>query len=219
VPGNSRLKRHPGHNNRRDYDWRVGYWHYNRQWRDDYWGFSHYIFDPFRYDCVVSPWYYYHSLPPYFSNRRVTIVSVLPPLVIGQDPYSYPDPYRRNDSRELDRALDDIRDMFLDEDRRALEDLLPRRGVVNIYVDGRYSYSIDPDDFYDSTRDAIENVRTRDYEIVRVRRSGGYVHVTARHEFEDPWGGREAVYHTYRLEPEGDRYVIREFGTTNSDRY
>src|SRR5690349_11737904 len=63
------------HDHDRDWDrdgwnngWRVGYVHYNRNFRDDYFCYPYYAFDPFNYSCVASPFYYYSFLPGYLDT-------------------------------------------------------------------------------------------------------------------------------------------------------
>jgi hypothetical protein len=86
-------------------------------------------------------------------------------------------------------------------------------------VDGRYNYSMTAEDFESFMLDAIESTRTDRYDIVKVERRGREAEITARHEFTDPWGQREAVYHWYRLEEDRGTYVIRRFGTSYYQDY
>jgi hypothetical protein len=87
---------------------------------------------------------------------------------------------------------------------------------VNIYQDGRYSYSLRPDDFYDMLLDGVENNRTSRYEVVETRSNGREARVVARHWFEDSWGNRTSVWHSFTLERDGNGYVIREWFTSNN---
>lgn len=198
---------------------RVGYYHYRRDWRDDYFCYPFYAFDPYAYDrCYSSPWYYYASLPPYLNSTRVIIVSSFPTTNWYGYPYSWQsvDRYDRNARYDdLDYTVQDIVDAFQRDDHRSLDRLVPRDGRVNIYTEGNYSYSLGANDFYDLYRDGIDNVQTTRYEIQSVQRDrDGNARVLARHEFTDPWGARQVVWHTYYLALEGRDYVIREFGTS-----
>jgi hypothetical protein len=89
---------------------------------------------------------------------------------------------------------------------------------VHILMDGRYAYSLGPEDFYDLFMDAVENTRTVDYRVVDVKRTRDVARVIAEHEYEDPWGRRVRVNHYIKLEYERGGYVIREFGTSE-DRW
>jgi hypothetical protein len=198
--------------------YRVGYYHYDRSWRDDWFFYPFYAFNPWQQRNVVcSPWYYYPTLPPYIHSQRIIIIQTgWPSQNWSGNTYRWNQPTDRwGRYNELDYAVDDIVQSFERRDYRSVERVIPRRGNVHIYMDGRYSYSLHPDDFYDLYVDGIENARTVRYEIVEVRQSGRTARVTARHQFVDPWNQRSTTYHDYFLEQEGRDYVIREFGTTN----
>lgn len=205
---------------RRGNIYRTGYYHYDPYWCDDFFWFSRYIFDPFRTRCVVSPWYWYASLPGYLNYSCVRILTI--PVYTWQGNwYSYRRPsnwgyydqyYRRS---ELDYALDDLISSFENQDRRALSRLIPRSGRVHLYANGRYDYSLEADDYYNLMLDGIFNVDTRRYEVVSVETYRDEVEVTARHDFSDPWGRRTSVYHWYRLQEDRRGYVITSFGTSD----
>lgn len=116
----------------------------------------------------------------------------------------------------LDDSVRDIVDAFTHDDHKAIARLVPHDGNVQIFVDGKYSYSLKANDFYDTYLDGIESTQTDQYVIVDVRaNSDGTARVVAKHEYTDPWHKRAYVYHNYFLKMEGDEYVIREFGTSN----
>jgi hypothetical protein len=216
--------------------YRNGYYHYDRRYQDDWFSYPHYVFNPWQYDrYVCSPWYYYPSLPPYLNSTRIIIINAgWPSYNWSGNPYQWTrrndnwnDRYDRNDRNdrygrdrgELDYALDDLQDAWERTDFRAIGRLIPRRGNVNMYFDGRYSYSLDVNDFYDLFVDGIENVKTTRYDVVEVQRGrNGTARIVAKHEFVDPWNNRNTTYHQYFLEEDGRGYVIREFGTSNDRR-
>jgi len=180
------------------------------------------VFDPFAYDrFYCSPWYYYSFLPAYINTTRVIVVNNYYGYNDWQgDVYNYgggysDDGYRGNDrrDRDLDFALDDITKAFDDNDNRTASSLIPRSGSVAIFMDGKYNYSLNPDDFNDLFMDAVENAKTDKYVIESVRTNRGVARVVARHEYTDPSGDPQTVWHTYTLEEEHGQYVIREFGT------
>jgi hypothetical protein len=203
---------------------RIGYYHYNPRWCDDWFVYPHYVFDPWAFNnrCYPSPWYYYVSLPAYLNPTRVIIVNNFPSQVWTGQPYRWQrdDGWDRGnwsrDRNDLDMALEDMTDAFERADRRSASRLIPRGGNVNIYTDGRYSYSLNADDFYDLYMDGLYNNDTRRYEILNVEMNnrGDAARVLARHESIDPWGNRQTVYHQYYLERERRDFVIREFGTS-----
>ena len=74
----------------------------------------------------------------------------------------------------------------------------------------------DPVADYDTYVDGIESTKTDRYEVLDVKASAdkSTARVTAKHVYNDPWGKRTSVNHSYFLVKEGSEYVIREFGTT-----
>jgi hypothetical protein len=167
----------------------------------------------------VSPWYYYPHLPGYVYSSRCTVINYSPVVFVGAT-YNW-NPPRSSDYRsdrnynDLDYAIEDLTDAFERGDRRSLERLVPSRGNVNIFVDGRYSYSLGPDDFQDMLSDNIRTTRTERYEIVETRYNRDEAKIIAKHVFSDSWGGQAVVWHTIRLSYERGGAVIREFGTSN----
>ena len=208
--------------------YRTGYYHYNAGWRDDDFIFGFYSFTPVYDRCVVSPFYYYPFLPPYVSRSRVLVLRVGNVSIYADDgpnyywdrgidyrwtrSYWYEPVSRRS---ELDYALDNLVDAWKDSDRRALNRLIPDWGSIGIYVDERYNYSLSADDFYDMMLDNIRSARTRAYDILSVKKYRNEARVVAVHEYIDPWGRRERVYHVYRLVDEGYGYKITDFGTSD----
>ncbi len=92
-------------------------------------------------------------------------------------------------------------------------------GPSEVYVrlDEGYGYTMDGDDFYDLMLDNIESTQTQRYTILEARwGSRGEASVLASHEFMDPWGRRQCVYHRYVL-VEGSRgFRIAQFEVSQS---
>jgi hypothetical protein len=196
---------------------RVGYYHYNRGWRDDFFCYPYYQFSPAG-RFVVSPWYYYPQLPPYLVVNRIFHVQSLPPTFVGM-PYRWNRPtwgFGGSTHSALDYALDDLVTAFERGDVRLVSRMIPRRGGVNVYMDGSYAYSVQADDFYDMIADNIQSTRTSRYTILDVRTDRDRATIRARHDYQDPWGRRMSVFHTFHLERERNDLVIREFGVSES---
>lgn len=207
---------------------RQGYHSYHSNWRDDNFYYPHYSFSPYGNNCSFSPWYYYPHLPGYVSTQRIIYIGNLSWSFSNGNNYSWNrsrntsgwgydnDRYDRYDRDRdgLDESLWDLVNAFERRDRRALGRLVPRSGRINIYMDDRYAYSLQADDFYDLMLDNIETTRTVRYEIDRVQTHRGEAQVTARHEFVDSWGRRSSVYHNYRLEEDRYGYTITDFRTS-----
>jgi len=198
--------------------YRCNYFSYWPGWRDGFFAYPFYIFDPYAGPCYCSPWYYYPCLPAYVAAPRVIIVDSYPSTNWSGNDYDW-QPAESNaakTSSDLDYSIDDIVDAFQKDDHKAIDRLVPQSGNVNIYVDGKYSYSLAAGDFYDTYVDGIESTKTDHYEVMDVKANAdGTARVTAKHIYTDPWGKRTFVYHSYFLVHEGTEYVIREFGTSN----
>jgi len=196
--------------------WRYGYYSYWHDWHDSYFWYPFYIFSPVA-GCYCSPWYYYPCLPPYVGPSRVVIVDTFPSAGWSGTEYEWQPVREDKEARsDLDYSVQDIVDSFENDDHQAISRLAPHSGNVNIYADGKYSYSLAANDFYDTYIDGIESTKTDRYEILDVKMNNdGTARVTAKHMYTDPWGKRAYVYHSYFLVHEGHEYVIREFGTSN----
>ena len=133
------------------------------------------------------------------------------------DGYGNYDVWGRHSASAVDYAVDDIVNSFERADRRSAGRLVSTDAEVAIYVDGKYSYTLNASDFYDMFLDATQNTKTVRYQIVRVETghdegNRDIVRVTAKHEYEDPWGARTTVNHFYELRYEGRNLVITKFG-------
>lgn len=218
---------------------RRGYVGYSRHWRDRSFSYPFYVFDPYDSFGCVSPWYFYPSLPGYIDpSRCIFLLSGLLPSAFNGAEYpwngqnnnatyqqgydqGYQDasqsaqqPAQPADNRILDGALDDVVAIFTHDDQRSLDHLVGETGNVNIYVDGRYSYSLAPNDFYDLIHDNAHTTQTVDYQILDVKVGQGEAKVMALHTFKDPWGDVEKVYHTYTLKLGQRGAQITEYGTS-----
>ena len=210
---------------------RVGYYHYDPFWIDsDFW-FRGYAFEPWRRPVHCSPWYYYPHLPAYVPLGYVRVLQLQFYPLRGVryvwtrgtsgffsdtllDSWGSGSFHRGN--RALDEALEDIDRAFNRRDRRAIGRLVPSRGQVHIFMDGRYVYSVESDTFYEMMLDVTLGTRTRRYEIVSVETYRNEAEVVARHEFIDPWGRWSQVFHWYRLTERWGNYEVTRFGTSQS---
>lgn len=203
-----------------DYNWRSGYCQYDRQWRDSYFVYPYYSFS-FGNRCAVSPWYYYPNLPGYLDITRCRFGGFgLQITWTNSYDWNRWDRYDRYGSNyELGRAIDDIRRAFERNDYRALGNLIPGRSEVYVKLNDGYGYYLRGDDFYDLMVDNISGTDTLRYTILESKwGSRGEASIWASHEFYDPWGRKQCVYHRFTLT--GDRYgfSIAEF-EVSPDRF
>jgi len=196
---------------------RSGYWGY-WGWRDSFFCFPFYCFDPWFAPCYVSPWYYYPCLPPYVAAPNVIIEERYPNEDWKGSDYDWAPESNASKNQVLDDSVQDLVQSFEADDHKAIDRVTAHSGNVRILTDGKYSYSLKANDFYDTYVDGIESTKTDRYQIVSVKSSadGNSAQVVAKHIYNDPSGNRTDVYHTYLLVKEGNEYVIREFGTSNN---
>ena len=196
---------------------RVGYVSYGDRGpaRRSNFGFGYYAYDPFApgVEVVASPWYRYSYLPPYVDDSRVIVVDDYP-VAWNWDGWRKVDFKNDHRNEAIQDSLDDLRDAFEENSERIADRLVPLEGEVAIFNDGRYDYSMSPDDFQKMFLDGIDRSKTIRYEVLEVRTQGDEIRIRARHEFEDSWGDTQSAIHriTLRRDRGGD-YVIREFGT------
>ena len=206
---------------------RTGYYFYTPLWCDDYFWYPFYLFEPWGEQCCISPWYYYPMLPPYVAYDRCRFDHYPGWGVWAGYPYNWSRPayYGNYDywgsghGSAIDYAVDDIVNAFEHQDKRSAGRLISNQDDVAIYVDGKYSYTINAKDFYDMFLDATQNTKTKHYEILSVETGkndtgGDCVRVTARHDYEDPWGAVTSVEHFYELRYDGPSLVISKFGVS-----
>lgn len=183
---------------------------------------------------VISPFYWYPFVPGYLNFGNVFVGNWVSPWAWNLGVvYNWNDGWNNNFNggwnnnwdntnrwnnrrdAELDYALEDIEMAFQRGDQRSLDRLVPQNGRIAIMRDNRYDYSINSQDFYDMLNDLTGSSQTRRYRIAEVRTQRNSARILASHDFTDPWGNRQTVWHTYYLEFERDGYVVREFGSSN----
>jgi hypothetical protein len=209
-------------------EYRHGYVQYDRNWNDNRFYYPHYAFD-YRPGYFVSPWYGYSAFPGYIEPYRCSnVISVNFGWGLGihyiWDSYSnhlslsynegrYRD-YRAHDSYALDRSSTELREAFNRRDIHVIDNMLPRGYSVDIDMDGRPSYALSSDDFYDLMRDVVENTQTDDYIVRDVYENGSQATVVADHYYRDADGVRQHQKHWFGLQLTDGHYRVVSFRTT-----
>ena len=200
----------PGHYNYYTYDYRPG----------------------FAYPSLYC--YYYGLFPPYiFSHRVYYVHRVFPVVVFVEIPIavfyydtSYYDSYYSTGwrYRSLSAGLRDIERAWGRQDIDLLMDHVRDDTRIDISLKGEYAYSVDRQDYYDMTLDAMNNIRTVSFEFYNVRWHDGREAIAyGKHVYYDDsdsdYGDRRTVYLKYRLEKSVDDWYITEVGTSPSELY
>ena len=76
-----------------------------KYWRDSFFAFPFYVFDPFLWPCYVSPWYYYPCLPPYVGSANVVVVDSYPTSNWRGSDYDWDPGYSTAPNPELDASF------------------------------------------------------------------------------------------------------------------
>lgn len=198
--------------------------------------YNYYSYDYRPGFAYPSPFcYYYGMFPPYiFHNRVYYIHRIFPAVVYVEIPIvvftrenvfydSYYSPEWRYQS--LSAALRDIERAWERQDIDLLMDHVRGDDRIDISLHGEYAYSVDRQDYYDMTRDAMDNVRTASFEFYNVRWHDGREAVAyAKHVYYDgsddqDYGNLRTVYLKYRLEKRADEWNITEVGTSPDELY
>lgn len=215
--------------------WRQGYYAFDHRWNDSRWSYPYYQFSWNPRDCVVSPFYGWHHVPPYFSVNRVRFGNIY--IEFGDCSGLRWNPgyrYSRWD-RNYDEyvALDQLNRVFTRRDLRALDSLVPTRDWVRVRGDWADDYSLPSDDFYDMLRDVVTTTTPRVFNVQEARvgpgdlyyrdsRRGGdwletegdYLRVTVDYLFQDSWRRDQRTQMEFILEKQRrGNYQIVEFAT------
>jgi hypothetical protein len=116
--------------------------------------------------------------------------------------------------RDLVRAVEDIEDAFRSGDIEALVDHVDTGARIAVFNREKYQYSLSSNDYLDMTRDAMRDMDTVRFDLVRVRekRSGACV-ASGVHEYRDGDGATKRVLVSFGLERRDGRWVITQVCT------
>ncbi len=181
--------------------------------------YPYYCYEYKRDYCWPSVYFYYGTIPPYifgpqivvvptFANRRICVQ--IPIIINWKDDYYLYDRY----GCRLREALTRIERAWERNDEYLIRSHLRFGSRIAIYLRGTYAYSISADDFFDMTRDAMRNIRTRSFEFDRIdRRSHDRVVACGTHLYVDKDNGLvKSVYVCYTFERYGSDWYITEVG-------
>lgn len=197
---------------------RDGYYYYSslecrKPFRYGYWVFDHYDHKI----CRKSIYFYYGRLP----YILVTRVYVLPyvvvsytdtPVVVLNDYY-----LARRDELLLQNTLAEIRDGWLYQKSYLITTHVRGGTRIAVFLDGKYEYSIDADDYADMTADAVSEIDTISFtwQTIKKRTDGAYT-AFARHVYRDSNGTVRTVYVSYTLRMIGNEFYIEEVGASRA---
>lgn len=207
----------------------VNFWfpgHYRYYWYDYTPGY-----------CYPSVYcYYYGIFPPYLCSYRVIYVHHphvhyvyfdLPITIVDYDYPAYRGYYlMERDYSSVSEPLRDIRRAWELGDIDLLMDHVRRGSTIEVYLQGEYAYSLDRQDYYEMTSDAMSAIRTATFKFYRVRQRDDHSAVAyGKHVYYDDERGysgsgrQKTVYVSYTLKRYGDDWYITEVGSSPNQLY
>ena len=197
---------------------RSGFFYYSARphYKPMHYGF--WVFDRNDSSFCRRSVYFHYGFLPYVQVARVhigpyvTLSYYSTPVVIREGYY-----LDRRTTSELDYALSDIRDAWLNGRSDLIADHVRNGRQIAVLLDGRYDYSIEPDDYVQMTTDAIDQMQTVSFtwESVRQRTDGAFT-AFAKHTYRDSDGTVKTIYVSYTLRSIGGSYIIEEVGSSIS---
>jgi len=196
---------------------------------DGFFGFRHFnhhaivaidFFYPF-YFC--DPYWFAFSYPGYYPSIYALwgwCPGWVYPTRVYYEPYYYYYPVPRDDGKydrdaaSAERAINDLRHAWIEGDIKQLSAHLTDQLDVQIYFEGKYSYTTSTKDYYAMTADTMSTTQTVAMEFSDpVWVSKDEVFYAGRQVFKDPEGERHTLYVSYRLRRLGSDWYIVGFGS------
>jgi hypothetical protein len=200
-----------------------GYYHYNYGWPSRYNYPLRYGFWIFDYDPVVCrrSVYFYYDYFPYIPSTRIIIINrpvvkyVEVPIVIKEKRYYESGYYLEANNSLIERILSDIRRAWVLNEPDLLLQHVWSDVRIDVLMDGEYSYTLEPVDYDEMTRDAIKSTETIDFEFTSVRSRGDdRIVAYGRHKFYDLNDNAKTVYVSYEFVRQRGEWVIDEVGSS-----
>ncbi|MDH7602055.1 MAG: hypothetical protein QHI38_07895 [Armatimonadota bacterium] len=195
---------------------RDGYYFYKSHSRHTPLRYGYWVFGTYDPELCRRSLYFHYGCLPYI---RATRAYVIPYVVVSY--VSEPvvcDYYlaRREDSLLRD-ALADIRDGWLHEKSYLITSHLRAGSRIAVFLDNRYEYSVDADDYADMTADAISEIQTISFtwQTLKKREDGSYT-AFGRHVYKNDIGETKTIYVMYTLKLIGNDFYITEVGASNA---
>ena len=197
---------------------------------DGFFGFQHYGHHSFVSISLFYPFYFsqpswYAFNYPGFYPSVYSMYGWSPGWVYPDRVYYQPDDYvyapvRYQPSIRLDvagqeRAIDDIRQAWIDDDVTLFSAHLTDQIDTRVYFNGEYSYTSSTDDYYAMTADAMSTTQSASVDFGDpVWISSHEVFYTGHQVFNDPDGTQRDLYISYRLRKLGPEWYIVAFGSS-----
>lgn len=185
--------------------------HYTRPCNYGFWSFDYYS------GYCRRSMYYHYGLFPYIQVTRIVVDSYPTIVYVGEPIYTiYGHRYNTDRYPGLNDTLSDIRSAWVSGRLDLLDRHVRDSHDIAVLLDGRYDYSISPDDYVQMTEDAMSEMDTDGFvwDKVQCRRSGE-ITAFATHTYRTG-GVSRTVYTSYTFQRISGQYYITEIGTTQT---
>ena len=200
--------------------YRGGHYYYPTHARSKPYYFGFWVFNHHP-DFSRRSVYFHFGYFPYIQVTRVYETSYPEVVYVDRPIYVKDDYYLESQTyKALDEALSDVRSAWLSGRYDLIERHVMPNDKVAIFLDGRYDYSIDGEDYLHMTRDALQDLETVSFVWDNVRqRTDGTVTAFGTHRYFDASGNVKTVYVSYTLDKVGSEYYIVEIGSSLDPLY
>lgn len=156
--------------------------------------------------CFFSVFFNWGWCPTWVESTRVVIL---------EDTIYYPtDPYQRLDVIGANQAIHDLRDAWLESDISLIDKHLSSE-KVSIYFDGKYSYSVESNDYYAMLSDQFTMIETSSLTFNPVVwMSPQEIYISGSQVYKDPDDNEATLYVSFRLGKIGGIWNIVSFGSS-----
>ena len=214
--------------------WHGGHnWNWNDKWRHNP-SFVFGFFFPFYWsDAFWFGWWYPGFYPSIYSYWGWGPGWIYPDQAYYQPPvYSYPSysyptynyygysgtaaaPAYTLDTAGVEQAIADLRAAWVNSDISLLANHLTDQLDLQVYFDGKYTYTTTTSNYYAMTADTMALSHTVEMTLdTPVWISANEVFYTGTHVYQDPAGEQHTVYLSYRLRQIGSGWYIVAVGSS-----
>jgi len=160
------------------------------------------------HDHYYSPYddWFYRNHPTWPDDTQVIVIQR--ERSIGRPRAEYDD--RIPPPRSREEALADIRTAWLENDIAYIVPHLGEGISVRISHRGRYSYTATPREFFELTYDALDQLYTREFRWLKIRRNSRKVVALAKHVYSGSDEKWRVNYITYTIERMSRDWYITE---------
>ena len=200
--------------------YRGGQYYYSTRPSNTGYRYGHWVFN--NYDPAFNrrSAYFYFGFFPYMETVRIHIAPYLTISYVKRTTGNYRNGYYLSSNTELDYALSDIRDAWLNGRADLIGRHISSYQTIAVLLDGSYDYSLDASDYNDMTADAIDKIQTVSFTWQETReRANGDFTAFGKHVYRDDSGRTKTVYVSYTLRRDGGDYTIVEVGSSDRPLY